>query len=127
MARVQAIDRGGRSAITGAADLGEGLFELRFILGSTSRRITYRFTNDARIVLLTTFRKQRQNERNEIARTKNRLGAMARVARALGRHLVVSFPIHRAVGRAEPLPPECGDVVDRLREHQSVVERRKGI
>ena len=48
--------------------LGEGLFELRFTLGPTSRRITYRFTTDGRIVLLTTFRKQRNNERAEIAR-----------------------------------------------------------
>jgi ribosome-binding protein aMBF1 (putative translation factor) len=34
--------------------LGEGLFELRFTLGPTARRITYRFTKDGRIVLLTT-------------------------------------------------------------------------
>ncbi|MEI2707219.1 MAG: type II toxin-antitoxin system RelE/ParE family toxin [Ilumatobacteraceae bacterium] len=44
--------------------LGEGLFELRFTLGPTARRITYRFTKDGRIVLLTTFRKQRNNERS---------------------------------------------------------------
>lgn len=46
--------------------LGDGLLELRFTLGPTARRITYRFTNDGRIVLLTTFRKQRNNERQEI-------------------------------------------------------------
>lgn len=50
--------------------LGDGLFELRFSLGSTARRITYRFTQDGRIVLLTTFRKQRQNERAEVARAR---------------------------------------------------------
>lgn len=50
--------------------LGDGLFELRFTLGSTARRITYRFTNDGRIILLTTFRKQRNNERNEITRAR---------------------------------------------------------
>lgn len=50
--------------------LGDGLFELRFTLGSTARRITYRFTKDGRIILLTTFRKQRNNERNEIARAR---------------------------------------------------------
>lgn len=50
--------------------LGEGLFELRFTLGTTARRITYRFTQDSRIVLLTTFRKQRNNERTEIARAR---------------------------------------------------------
>ncbi len=50
--------------------LGDGLFELRFALGPTARRITYRFTKDGRIVLLTTFRKQRQNERAEVARAR---------------------------------------------------------
>lgn len=50
--------------------LGAGLYELRFTLGRTARRITYRFTKDGRIVLLTTFRKQRQNERTEIARAR---------------------------------------------------------
>jgi len=33
--------------------LGEGLFEVRFSLGSTARRIVYRFTKDGRIILLT--------------------------------------------------------------------------
>ena len=50
--------------------LGDGLFELRFALGPTARRITYRFTRDGRIVLLTTFRKQRNNERKEIDRAR---------------------------------------------------------
>ena len=50
--------------------LGDGLFELRFTLGPTARRITYRFTKDGRAVLLTTFRKQRNNERTEIARAR---------------------------------------------------------
>jgi hypothetical protein len=54
--------------------LGEGLFELRFTLDGTARRITYRFTSDGRIVLLTTFRKQRNNERTEIARARRALG-----------------------------------------------------
>ena len=38
-----------------------------FTLGPTARRITYRFTRDGRIILLTTFRKQRNNERAEVA------------------------------------------------------------
>jgi len=50
--------------------LGESLFEVRFTLGSTARRITYRFTADGRIILLTTFRKQRNNERAEVARAR---------------------------------------------------------
>ncbi len=50
--------------------LGDGLFELRFTLGPTARRITYRFTKDGRLILLTTFRKQRNNERTEITRAR---------------------------------------------------------
>jgi len=50
--------------------LGEGLFELRFTLGPTARRITYRCTKDGRIILLTTFRTQRNNERTEIDRAR---------------------------------------------------------
>ncbi len=57
--------------------LGQGLFELRFTLGSTARRVTYRFTKDVRIVLLTTFRKQRNSERAEIERTRNQSAADA--------------------------------------------------
>ena len=58
--------------------LGDGLFELRFTLGSTARRITYRFTTDKRIILLTTFRKQRNNERNEITRARTAAADCAR-------------------------------------------------
>lgn len=50
--------------------LGDGVFELRFAIGRTARRITYRFTKDGQIILLTTFRKQRDNERHEVARAK---------------------------------------------------------
>lgn len=50
--------------------LGDGLFALRFALGPTARRISYRFTKDGRVVLLTTFRKQRNNDRTEIARAR---------------------------------------------------------
>jgi len=50
--------------------LGDGLFELRFTLGPAARRITYRFTKDSRIIALTTFRKQRNNERCEIDRAR---------------------------------------------------------
>lgn len=39
--------------------LGRGLFKLHFALRDEARRITYRFAPDGRIVLLTTFRKQR--------------------------------------------------------------------
>jgi putative component of toxin-antitoxin plasmid stabilization module len=58
-------------------NLGDGLFELRFALGPTARRMTYRFTTDGRVVLLTTFRKQRQNGRLEIARARKAAEACA--------------------------------------------------
>ncbi len=71
---VVVIDRlaalGSSARMPQSKSLGEGLFELRFTLGSTARRITYRFTKDGRIILLTTFRKQRNNERNEIIRAR---------------------------------------------------------
>lgn len=71
---VVVIDRlaslGSSARMPMSRSLGEGLFELRFTLGPTARRITYRFTRDGRIVLLTTFRKQRNNERTEIARAR---------------------------------------------------------
>lgn len=57
--------------------LGDGLFELRFSLGPTARRVTYRFTKNGRIILLTTFRKQRNNERTEINRARKAAAACA--------------------------------------------------
>jgi len=75
------IDRlaglGSRARMPISRSLGQGLFELRFTLGPTARRITYRFTKDGRIVLLTTFRKQRNNERTEIERARKQAVADA--------------------------------------------------
>lgn len=71
---VVVIDRlaalGSSARMPFSRSLGDGLFELRFTLGQTARRITYRFTKDGRIILLTTFRKQRDNESIEIARAR---------------------------------------------------------
>lgn len=50
--------------------LGDGAFELRFNLRRMAWRITYYFAADHRIVLLTVFRKQRQNERHEVQRAR---------------------------------------------------------
>ena len=61
---------GARARMPLSRSLSDGLFKLRFTLGPTSRRITYRFTRDGRIILLTTFGKQRNNERNEIDRAR---------------------------------------------------------
>ncbi|MCP3857285.1 MAG: XRE family transcriptional regulator, partial [Actinomycetia bacterium] len=69
------IDRlaglGSQARMPFSRSLGDGLFEIRFTLGSTVRRITYRFTGDGRIILLTTFREQRNNERAEVVRARN--------------------------------------------------------
>jgi hypothetical protein len=67
--------RGNQLRMPSSRSLGDGLFELRFDLGRTARRVTYFFAPDRRIVLLTVFRKQRQNERAEIRRARK---AMAR-------------------------------------------------
>ena len=50
--------------------LGAGLFELRFDVDRAATRITYFFPGERRIVLLTVFRKQRQNEHAEVERAR---------------------------------------------------------
>ncbi len=70
-------DLGSRARMPFSRSLGQELFELRFSLGPTARRMTYRFTKDGRIVLLTTFRKQRNNERAEIERARKQAVADA--------------------------------------------------
>jgi putative component of toxin-antitoxin plasmid stabilization module len=55
--------------------LGDGLFELRFDLAQKAQRISFFFPGGKRVVMLTTFRKQRQNERAEVTRARR---AMAR-------------------------------------------------
>jgi phage-related protein len=50
--------------------LGKGLWELRFDCENVARRITYFFDLDKRVITLTTFRKQRQKEQNEVARAR---------------------------------------------------------
>ena len=50
--------------------LGDGLFELRFDVLRVAWPVTYFFTANRRIVLLTVFRKQRQNERHEVQRAR---------------------------------------------------------
>ncbi len=50
--------------------LGDGLFELRFTCEGVNRRITYVYDPNRTAVTLTTFRKQRQNQRAEILRAR---------------------------------------------------------
>lgn len=71
------IDLGSSARMPLSRCLGEGLFEMRFALGLTARRITYRFTKDGRIISLTSFLKQRNNERSEITRTRKAAAACA--------------------------------------------------
>ena len=50
--------------------LGGGLRELRFTCEGVARRITYVLEPGRKAITLTTFRKQRQNERGEILRAR---------------------------------------------------------
>jgi hypothetical protein len=61
-------EQGNRLRMPASRALGDGSFELRFDLGRVARRITFYFAPKRRIVLLTVFRKQRQNERTEVRR-----------------------------------------------------------
>lgn len=51
-------------------NLGEGVRELRFILGGNATRVTYWLAPGQRIVLLTVFRKTRMREEAEVKRAK---------------------------------------------------------
>jgi len=70
----RAFDRlgevGSQLSMPHARSLGDGLRELRFTCEGVSRRITYYFDLDRKVVLLTTFRKQRDNERREVDRAR---------------------------------------------------------
>lgn len=61
-------DFGHRLRMPHSRSLDEGLFELRFDRGRSAWRITYWYRPDAVIVVLTVFRKQRNNERAEVVR-----------------------------------------------------------
>jgi len=58
-----------------ARPLGGGLCELRFTSEGTARRVTYFIDTQAKVITLTTFRKQRQNERREVARARQAMRA----------------------------------------------------
>lgn len=57
--------------------LGDGLFELRFTCEGLNRRITYVFDPDRKVITLTTFHKQKNNERREILRARRAQAARA--------------------------------------------------
>ncbi|MGV7724261.1 type II toxin-antitoxin system RelE/ParE family toxin [Mycobacterium kansasii] len=51
--------------------LDEQLRELRFRCEQVNQRITYTVEPERRVITLTTFRKQRSNERKEVRRARN--------------------------------------------------------
>jgi hypothetical protein len=63
-------ERGNLLRMPASRSLGDGLFEVRFDVAKVSWRLTYWFAPQRRIVLLTVFRKQRQNERLEVQRAR---------------------------------------------------------
>ncbi len=63
-------DRGSTLRMPASRPLGDGLFELRFDMSNAAWRIPFFFVPERRIVLLTVFRKQRMNERQEITRAR---------------------------------------------------------
>lgn len=62
--------RGSSLRMPASRPLGQGLFELRFDLDRMAWRVTFFFPGQRRVVLLTVFRKQRMNERSEVARAR---------------------------------------------------------
>jgi len=63
-------ERGPALRMPHARPLSEDLFELRFTCEGTARRVTYYINPERKIITLTTFRKQRQHERREVARAR---------------------------------------------------------
>ncbi len=70
----RALDRlaavGAELAMPHSRALGDGLRELRFTCEGVARRITYYFDIERKVITLTTFRKQRTNERREVERAR---------------------------------------------------------
>jgi hypothetical protein len=60
-------ERGPELRMPHARPLGGGLLELRFMCEGTARRVTYYIGRQRTLITLTTFRKQRQEERRELA------------------------------------------------------------
>jgi hypothetical protein len=53
--------------------LGAGLRELRFTCEGVARRVTYYIDPERKVITLTTFRKQRDNERREVERARREM------------------------------------------------------
>ena len=64
-------ERGAALRMPHSRKLDDDLWELRFRCETLSRRITYTVDLERRIITLTTFRRQRNNERKEVQRAHN--------------------------------------------------------
>jgi hypothetical protein len=63
-------ERGPNLAMPHSRALGAGLRELRFTCEGVARRLTYYLDVERAAIVLTTFRKQRNNERGEVDRAR---------------------------------------------------------
>ncbi len=68
-------DLGSALRMPHARPLGDGLFEVRFTCEGTARRVTYYIDTQRNVIMLTTFRKQRQNEQREVSRARRAMQA----------------------------------------------------
>ena len=68
-------DAGPMLRMPNSRPLGNGLLELRFTCEGLARRITYYIDPARMIITLTTFRKQRDSERREVARARRAMAA----------------------------------------------------
>lgn len=75
MALERLRDRGPNLRMPHSRTLGDGLCELRFACERVQRRITYYFSTERKAITLTTFRKQRQNEKSEVTRARRAMEA----------------------------------------------------
>ena len=64
-------DQGPALRMPHSKPLDDGLLELRFTCRDHVRRITYYFGSERAAITLTTFAKQKQNERQEVRRARN--------------------------------------------------------
>lgn len=64
-------ERGTALGMPHSRKLEERLWELRFRCEQVNQRITYTVEPERHVITLTTFRKQRSNERKEIQRARN--------------------------------------------------------
>lgn len=65
------VEQGTSLRMPHSRKLDDRLWELRFRCERVNQRITYTVEPERRVITLTTFRKQRSNERKEVQRARN--------------------------------------------------------